>query len=130
MSAYEKERIFVELREYHLGNKEDFSSDESKNLAKEFSVFEEKAINMMLGFINGKIEYIDMLDELKTFEKKIADAKKGAAEKEDYEYLTSQAGKLKNILEMAGGSSFKVRPQRYRSSTLRNTSGITTTPNK
>lgn len=130
MSAAEKERIFVELREYHLTNREDFSSDQARQFAKQFLALEDQAVNMMLSFISGKEEFQDMSSDFETLKANLPKDLDHSSDQADKNYFISRIQKIEKILALAAKSSFKVRPQHYKGTSPRNTSGIITTQNK
>jgi predicted nucleic acid-binding Zn-ribbon protein len=132
MSAFEKEKILIELRQYHLDVGDESSTSEVINeLKTEFVELEDKAISMMLGFANGKTEYVDLSDEVKAFQDKvIAQKKESDEDAADLDHFLSKIEQLKNILSIASKSSFKIRPPRFTRTPHPNTSRITITKNE
>jgi hypothetical protein len=132
MSASDKEKILTELREYHVNAETALlASDSTTRLKTEFTEIEDKIINMILSYVNGKAEFVDFSSEVEEFKKKVlAQTTETPEEKEDQKYLLSKLEQLKNILDVASKSIFKLRPQRYTRTTPRGMQGITTTQNE
>ncbi len=132
MSASDKEKILTELREYHLdASTEPLATEATNRLKAEFTEIEDKAINMILSYVNGKAEFVDYTKDVEDFEVKVlAQTKDVAAEATDRKYFISKLDQLKNILNTASRATFKLRPPRYTRGTPRGVTGITTTQNE
>jgi chromosome segregation ATPase len=115
MSSIEKEKIFIELREYHTFQfPEHLASEQLADLRAEFEVLEDKIVNMILSLVNGKQEYVELKDELEEFKARIASADKVANDDTDRTFFLEKIDKLVGILAVAKESTFKLKPPRYR----------------
>ncbi len=114
MSAFEKEKIFVELRKYHL---EEFpkplATEQMTTLLTEYKEIEDAIVSMIFGLVNGKTEFVDFRTQLKDFNKKVKPGlTTDKAETSNRELFLSKSFQLSNILDIASGGNFKLRPIR------------------
>ncbi len=114
MSAFEKEKIFIELRKYHLeGFPKTLSSQEMTSLLVEYKEIEDAIVSMIFGLVNGKTAYVDFSTQLKDFDKK---ARPGIStnkiETSDRELFLSKSSQLSTIINIAAAGNFKLRPVR------------------
>ena len=116
MASPNKEKILVEMRNYHTTPFADKLSSEAANMLRvKFAVLEDEIIAMLLGLINGKVEYNDYSPELTKFEKEVkALAGKDATQKKEKELFTQKIKQLLEISQLAADAKFTLRPLRYR----------------
>lgn len=112
--AMNKEKIFEELRNYHLTQFSDKISLEVNNLKIEFGLIEDKIIGMLLSLVNGKGEFIDSAQELNTFRDKLNTAASDDIDTASRNLFASKIGKLLDIMVFAKESNFKLRTVRPR----------------
>ncbi|HMQ02007.1 MAG TPA: hypothetical protein PKD79_02990 [Candidatus Doudnabacteria bacterium] len=114
MSAFEKENIFVELREYHMNEfPESMASTQLDELRVEFGELEDSIVNMILSLVNGKAEFEDHSEELKTFREKLnAITADTEAEKSNKNFFEAKLSHLDKILNQTGRGTFPLRKQR------------------
>lgn len=114
MSAIDKEKIFVELRKYHLSKfPAKLASQEMVNFRTEFGALEDKIISMILSLVNGKAGFIDASEELEVFKNKIKIRQAGdRLEDTDRNLFAAKIVQLQNVLAIAKGSTFKLRKTR------------------
>ena len=114
MSAYEKEAIFTQLRQYHANEfPVSLSSAPMNTLRDEFAEFEDKIVSMLLGLVNQKLEFVDLSEELEAFQKKANTAfKKNAAPVTETEFFNAKIEQLRLVLEIAKKATFIVKPPR------------------
>lgn len=111
MSSIDKEKILVELREYHLTElPEKLSSETLTSLRAEFAEFEDKFINMVLSLVNGKDVFVDLKSEISHFQKGLKSNTDGKAK--DIELFNQKIDALLKTLAIAEESSFKLRKVR------------------
>lgn len=111
MSAVDKEKIFVELRQYHTEEFADkLSTKAMDSLRQEFSVLEDNIVTMLLNLVNGKAEFVDFAEELNEFKNK-AKVTKGTepTEAADRNFFVAKIDSLNHILDMARAAVFRLR---------------------
>lgn len=110
MSAYEKEHILTELRQYHLEEFPVFASEELNGFLEEFRDLEDIIINMLLSLVNGKAEYVDYSSKIDVFEPKLQTAAFQSPEGESAKKLfISKIALLRRFLEIAQSATFTLR---------------------
>ncbi len=111
MSSIDKEKIFVELREYHANEfPAKLSSDHMEKMRELFVELEDKVVAMLLSLVNGKLEFVDLTGELDAFLKKVKD--NSSTEKDeavDRKFFESKIDHLKHIMSMAQAAPFKLK---------------------
>lgn len=113
MSGHQKEVIFVELRQYHLDEfPASLSSPELNLLHEEFKLLEDEVVNMVLGVINGKVEFEDKSNQLNDFGLKLEEVNNTADSKTDKQLFADKVTHLKKIMEIARKAGFPLRRQR------------------
>ncbi len=114
MSALDKEKIFVELREYHTDAFSDkLSTPEMNELREEFAQVEDATVSMLLNLVNGKMAYSDMTGELSSFKNKVKITKStDAKEVKDRTFFASKIEHLEKILSMAKSAVFHLKVPR------------------
>lgn len=114
MSAIDKEKIFVELRQYHTDAFPDkLSSPVMEELREEYAELEDTAVSMLLNLVNGKTGYVEMDSEFKAFKEKIKVTKTSEkAEEEDRKFFTAKIEHLAVILDMAKNAIFRLKVPR------------------
>lgn len=114
MSAAQKEQIYVELRKYHLDEFPEVLSNPAMNDAlSEYRTLEDEIISMLLGLVNGKSEYVNVTDDLQSFNSKVKQLPKGnETEINERKHFVDKAAQLEHILNLAQSGSFTVRPPR------------------
>lgn len=114
MSAYEKEAIFTELRQYHLNDFPETSKSESYlSVYKQFILLEEEIVNMLLQLVNGKSEYVDYSQKLKKFTDLVANESSSDVEfKQVSQLFFEKCEHLKKILALAADGNFPLRKQK------------------
>lgn len=120
MSAIDKEKIFVELRQYHTDAFPDkLSSKDMDSIRKEFIDLEDNIVNMLLNLVNGKVGYVDFQDELAAFQKKVKVSKNtDPAETKDRVFFSNKIEHLNQILDIARASIFRLKIPRVPKSTV------------
>ena len=114
MAAFEKEKIFVELRKYHTDEfPERMATSKMQQLREEFSVLEDSIINMLLNLVNGKVAFVDHTAELGAFADRVKVKPSGDRSEDDNRRLfISKIEQLKNVLELGRNSNFTLRVPR------------------
>lgn len=116
MSAINKEKVFEDLRAYHVNAfPEKMASDELNSLRKEFSEAEDVTISMLMGLVNGKRVFEDKSKEIEKVYVKV-NAIKGETEKEkeQKEFFLTKTKKLMDIMSLAKTYDFQLRKVRTR----------------
>lgn len=111
MSAIEKEKIFVELREYHTEAFPDaFSTPLMSELREEYSVVEDDTVSMLLNLVNGKVAFVDLSVGLEKFKEKVK-VTKSTEKKEvaDRNFFIAKIEHLEKILGIAKGATFHLK---------------------
>src|SRR5688572_20699519 len=131
MSAADKEKIFVELRKYHQDAfSEQMVNEDMNRLRNELENIEDKLVNMILGLVNGKTEFVDMGEDLRNFKKKIKILPSGARQEDgDRKFFKSKVDQLDNILQIASQGTFKLKIPRYPKAVREERPGIVTSHN-
>lgn len=116
MASPNKEKILVEMRNYHTTPFADKLSSEAANMLRvKFAALEDEIIAMLLGLINGKVEFADFSTQLKAFEKEIkALVAKDVKQKKEKELFIQKIQQLVEISKLASDAKFTLRPLRYR----------------
>ncbi len=116
MASADKEKILTELRNYHTTPFEDkLSSDAATVMRVKFATLEDEIIAMILGLINGKVEYSNFDKQLATFKKSVSSlADNSKAEKVEKELFVTKIDQLSEVLKLAEAANFRLRPPRYR----------------
>ncbi len=116
MASPNKEKILTEMRTYHTTPfAETLSSDIATALRVKFAVLEDEIIAMLLGLINGKVEFVDYTKQLATFEKEVKSlTTKDTQQKQEKELFTKKILQLIDICKLADDAKFTLRPLRYR----------------
>lgn len=116
MASPNKEKILTEMRNYHTTPfADELSSETANKLRVKFATLEDEIIAMLLGLINGKVEFVDYASELKTFEKEVLSLKgKDAPQKEEKQLFSQKIIQLIDISKVAEEAKFTLRPLRYR----------------
>lgn len=129
MSAFEKEKIFVELREYHQNQlPSGKAGGVVLSLGKEFEELEDKIISMILSLVNGKLEYVELNDELNTFKEKIIEETKDDKSQDSNRiFYIAKIDHLNKILGLAEEGTFRLRAPRQPRSEGRGSTKVTTT---
>ena len=114
MGAIQKEKIYIELRKYHL---EEFPANMStENMGKklkEFRDIEDNIINMLLGLVNGKTVFTDFSNELKSFRKKVkVTPTSDRLEDADRNMFNSKAERLSEIMQIAEEIGFELKTRK------------------
>lgn len=114
MSAMNKEKIFEELRNYHLQQFPTTVTDVQVNeLRTEFATIEDKVIGMLLRLVDGKEEFVDTTGELNSFQEKInRHMPQNGEDDESKNLFATKISQLLGILALAKESGFKLRPVR------------------
>ena len=111
MSALQKEKIFEELRNYHM---EKFpvkiKNDQVNNLRIEFGILEDKIISMTLSLVYGRSLFVDSTKELNSFQNKLNTTLPSQGEESNRNMFTSKIGHLGKIILMAKESTFNFKP--------------------
>lgn len=114
MDAKNKEKVFEELRNYHLKEFPVVAANiELNDLRSEFGELEDKIIGMLLSLVNGKAEFVDATDELDAFKTKLDKYSPENGENESKDVFASKISWLRNILVLAKESNFKLRVKRF-----------------
>lgn len=115
MSAIDKEKIFVELRQYHTDVFPDkFSSPDLKDLHDDFVAVEDETVSMLLNLVNGKLAYVDLSQNLTDFKEKVKVVKTtDKTEIEDRTFFVSKIEQLEKILNMAQSATFHLKVPRH-----------------
>ena len=72
MNPVNKEKIFEELRNYHVQQFPDkFKNPIVSDLRVEFGDLEDKIVGMILSLVNGKAEFLDSTADLNSFQDKL-----------------------------------------------------------
>ena len=111
MSAFEKEKIFVELRKYHTDEfPKKMSTEKMEKLHTDFVELEDHVVNMILSLVNGKVAFVDLTKEITTFTNLVKIKPAGdRAEDKDRTFFLSKIKQLLAILNIAKESTFKLR---------------------
>jgi hypothetical protein len=112
MDAQNKEKIYEELRNYHLEQFPDkVRNPIMKDLRIEFGVLEDKIIAMLLSLVNGKAEYADPSGDIQSFDERLHRAvPEGHDDEESMNLFATKIAKLREIVEVAKNAEFKLRP--------------------
>ncbi len=112
MSAINKEKIFEQLRNYHLRQfPATVKNLQVNDLRAEFAVIEDKVIGMLLRLVDGKEEFADTTVELNTFQDKInRHMPQNGEDEESKNLFATKISQLLGILALAKESGFKLRP--------------------
>ncbi len=116
MSAIVKEKIFDELRRYHVQVLPKKLATERMEDAKEsLSLIEDKIIAMLLSLVNGKAVFADSTEELEAFRRKIElPSASEEIEKKNKGLLVAKVDWLVQILAMAKEPNFVLRKPRVK----------------
>jgi hypothetical protein len=119
MSAIDKEKIFVELRQYHTDAFPDkLSTKEMDSLREDFVELEDNIVTMLLNLVNGKVGYVDFQKELADFQKKVKVSKTtDPAETKNRVFFASKIEHLNQILDIARASIFRLKIPRVAKNT-------------
>jgi hypothetical protein len=111
MSAIDKEKIFVELRKYHIEQFPDkLVNEDMQTLREEFQVIEDNIVTMLLNLVNGKLGFVDFKKELAEFEGKVKVSKStDKSEIENRNLFVTKIAQLNDLLLMAEGAIFKLK---------------------
>ncbi len=115
MSAMDKEKIFVELRQYHTDVFPDkFSTPDMKELHDEFADIEDETVSMLLNLVNGKLAFVDLSEGLSNFKEKVKILKTtDKKEIEDRSFFVTKIEQLEKILNMAQSATFHLKVPRH-----------------
>src|SRR3989344_4810231 len=112
MSAINKEKIYTELRNYHVQQLADHAgSKQFSRLREEFVLMEEKIISMVLSLANGKTEFTDSSKELNTFSTKLS-AITDKIDDVTKDLFAAKIKQLSDIMSLAKESNFRLKPVR------------------
>ena len=116
MASADKEKILIELRNYHTTPFADVLSSDAMNLMRvKFATLEDEIIAMILGLINGKVEYSSFNKELVVFQTSVnALNEKSEVGKAERALFISKIEQLLEITKLAEAANFRLRPQRFR----------------
>jgi hypothetical protein len=111
MSAIDKEKIFVELRQYHTDSFSDkLSTKEMEELRIEFAELEDNIVTMLLNLVNGKVGYVDYQKELAAFQKKVKVSKTtNPDETKNRIFFSTKIEHLNQILDLARAAIFRLK---------------------
>lgn len=114
MDAQNKERVYEELRSYHLDQfPEAVNNPKVKDLRVEFGALEDQIISMILSLVNGKAEYVDQANDIQEFDEKLhRHIPENHKDGESMDLFASKIAKLRKILLMAKEAEFQLRPVR------------------
>jgi len=102
MIQQDRNGIFDLLRAYHE-NVFSINSSNTKitELKTELEAIQEQVITMVLGFVYGRVEFMDYSEDLNNLEKRIkAHAAGTQVEQDDKELISNKAGQLLSIIEL------------------------------
>lgn len=116
----DKEKIFVELRQYHTDAFDDkLSTKEMDSLREEFVELEDNIVTMLLNLVNGKVGYVDFQKELAVFQKKVKVSKTtDPAETKNRVFFSNKIEHLNQILDIARASIFRLKIPRVAKSAV------------
>ncbi len=111
MSALAKEKIFVELREYHTHHfPTKVKNQVVSNLIAEFEILEDKFISMILSLASGKLEFVDTTEELNKFQERLdKTVPDNGSDGVSKDLFTSKINKLLEISNFAKATGFQLR---------------------
>jgi hypothetical protein len=117
MSVIDKEKIYVELRNYHLEQFSDSVNPRINKLRVEFGTIEDNIIGMILSLVNGKAEFVDAASELNAFQDKL----RVVVPDEDINknLFMSKIQQLMDLLVLVKESNFKLRTVRVAKAAVR-----------
>ena len=120
MSVIDREKIYGELRNYHLEQFPNITNPRVNNLRVEFGVIEDTIIGMILSLVNGKAEFIDTTNELNAFRDRLKIVMPAGLEEDANRNLfASKLERLGDLLVLAKESHFKLRTVRVAKSMAR-----------
>ncbi len=109
MTAINKEKVYDQLRSYHVDAfPEVMSTDFMTTLRAEFATIEDAFVSMILGLVNGKTLFVDFTDKLTAFQKRIDDNASDRAETKDREQFTRKNKMLNEIMISARDYNFQL----------------------
>lgn len=116
MSAIVKEKIFDELRRYHVQVLPKKLATERMDLARDqLGLIEDKIIAMLLSLVNGKAIFADSTEELEAFRRKIETTSPAdELEKKNKGLFIAKIDWLQQILAMAKEPNFELRKPRVK----------------
>lgn len=111
MSAIDKEKIFVQLRQYHTDAFSDkLATKQMDALRRDFTELEDSIVTMLLNLVNGKVGYVDFQKELAQFQKKVKVSKAtDPAETKNRVFFSNKIEHLNQILDIARASIFRLK---------------------
>jgi hypothetical protein len=116
MSAIAKEKVFDELRKYHLDAfPKKLATERMDEMRAEFELTEDKVITMLLRLVNGKEVFADTTKELHEFQKKIEALPQASPDEvENQNLFKLKINGLLDILAFAKQSDFQLRKVRLK----------------
>jgi|SRR3989338_3353604 len=116
MSAIVKEKIFDELRRYHVQVLPKKLATERMDSARDqLGLIEDKVIAMLLSLVNGKAIFADSTEELQAFRRKIElPSASEEMEKKNKGLFVAKIDWLLQILLMAKEPNFELRKPRVK----------------
>lgn len=110
----DKEKIFVELREYHTkAFPEKLSTPKMDELREEFTEIEDSNISMLLNLVNGKSVFEDLSSNIDAFKEKIKINKStDKAEEADRKFFAEKIDLLNGIIAMGRTAVFRLKVPR------------------
>jgi hypothetical protein len=114
MSAIVKEKIFDELRRYHVQTwPKKLATERMQEAKDQLGLIEDKIIGMLMGLVNGRSVFADSTEELEAFRQKLnRPSGYEAEEKNNQAIFTSKIDWLQQILLMAKEPNFQLRKQK------------------
>jgi hypothetical protein len=115
MSAIEKEKIFVELRKYHVNSFDShLATPAMTEFRRQFQELEDRIVTMLLSLVNGKLIFEDLSPELSSFQEKLKITKnKNHQEDDNRNFFIAKISHLNEILQLARAASFKLKTSRF-----------------
>jgi hypothetical protein len=116
MNPIAKEKIYEELRQYHVeAFPAKLASDRIKDLKIQFVALEDRVIGMLLSLVNGKAVFTDDSSELNAFKQKIENPSAVNPEEENtLAVFVSKINRLLEMLTMAKNANFQLRKIRIK----------------
>lgn len=114
MKPDSKEKILVELRQYHLDAfPEKLATETMDKYWVEFRLLQDKVISMILGYVERKTVFVDFSAELMTFKNKVTPTNlKDISERNNRKSFATKSEALLRILKMAYEAKFTIQSRR------------------
>ncbi len=101
MNNYDKEKIYEELRNYHIHKLPEETNFEMESLKNKFLLIEDKIVMMLVRFVNEKQLYIDMTNDLEVIKTQLKLFSNSRKDKTMVDSLSLKISNLNGIMIFA-----------------------------